>query len=134
MRIERHDVFHSARCFLQVFFYGLKLIFQISDNIGLFTSRCIIIVAVSGQDKSMKKITQSNFLYTHSPARNRKDSNNIFFFGRGTGCGKTAKVNKWGVRGFNNPWGVKCKHTIFCPQRRAYLQYISSSPGEQNGG
>ena len=92
MRIERHDVFHSARCFLQVFFYGLKLIFQISDKIGLFTSRCIIIVAVSGQDKSMKKITQSNFLYTHSPARNRKDSNNIFFLGGGLGVEKQLKL------------------------------------------
>ena len=64
--------------FLRGLFYRLKLIFQISDNIGLCTSRCIIIIAVSGQDKSMKKITQSNFLYIYSLTRNRRGSNNFF--------------------------------------------------------
>ena len=64
--------------FLRGLFYRLKLTFQISDNIGLCTSRCIIIIAVSGQDKSMKKITQNNFLYIYSPTRNRTGSNNFF--------------------------------------------------------
>ena len=64
--------------FLRGLFYRLKLTFQISDKIGLCTSRCIIIIAVSGQDKSMKKITQNNFLYIYSPTRNRTGSNNFF--------------------------------------------------------
>ena len=33
-----------------------EAVFQISDNIGLCTSQCIIIIVVSGQDKPMKKI------------------------------------------------------------------------------
>ena len=73
--------------FLRGRFHRLKLIFQISDNIGLCTSRCIIIIVVSGQDKSMKKVTQSNFLYMYSPSRNRGGSNNL---SGGSGFGKTA--------------------------------------------
>ena len=64
-----------------------EAIFQISDNIGLCTSWCIIIIVVSGQDKSMKKITQGNFLYIYSPAPDISGSNN--FWG-GSGFGKTA--------------------------------------------
>ena len=71
-----------------------EAIFQISDNIGLCTSWCIIIIVFSGQDKSMKKITQGNFLYIYSPAPDISGSNN---FGGGSGFGKTAKVNKQGV-------------------------------------
>ena len=54
-----------------------EAIFQISDNIGLCTSWCIIIIVFSGQDKSMKKITQGNFLYIYSPAPDISGSNNL---------------------------------------------------------
>ena len=40
--------------FFRGLFYGMKLIFQNCENIGLCTSRCIIIIVVNGQDKSMK--------------------------------------------------------------------------------
>ena len=60
--------------FLRGLFYRLKLIFQISDNIGLCTSRYIIINVISGQEKSMKIITKGNFIYISSPARNRRSS------------------------------------------------------------
>ena len=46
-----------SRCFLEVFFLFTEAIFQISDMCGLCTSRCIIIIAVCGQDKPIKKIT-----------------------------------------------------------------------------
>ena len=85
--------------FLRGLFSGLKLIFQISDNIGLCTSWCIIIIVVSAQDKSMKKITRGNFFYIYSPAWNRRGSNN--FWGRAVDLEKQLKVNKRGVRGCN---------------------------------
>ena len=88
--------------FLRGLFSGLKIIFQISDNIGLCTSRCIIIIVVITQDKSMKKITQGNFLYIYSPAWNRRGSNNFIFWGGGVGdLEKQLKVNKRGLRGCN---------------------------------
>ena len=127
--------------FLRGLFYGLKLIFQISDNIGLSTIRWIIIIVVSGRAKSMKNIMQGNFLYIYSPVRNRKGSNNFIFYrgywgegGWGVSLEKQLKVNKWAVRGCNKPWGVKCKHILFCLQSSPYSQYISSSRSEQNGG
>ena len=64
-----------------------EAIFQISDNIGLCTSWCIIIIVVSGQDNPMKKITQGNFLYIYSPAPNISGSNNFL---EGSWFGKTA--------------------------------------------
>ena len=51
---KTRDVFEldvSSRSFLLT-----EAIFQISDMCSLCTSRYIIIIAVSGQDKSMKKI------------------------------------------------------------------------------
>ena len=128
-RKTRYPSFSSM--FLRGLFYGLKLIFQTSDNIGLCTSWCIIIIVVNDQNKSMKKITQGNCLYIYSPARNRTGSNNFLGW---VSLEKQLKVNKRGLRDCNKPWEVKCKHAIFCLQRSAYWQYISSSCGKQNGG
>ena len=100
--------------FFRGLFYGMKLIFQNCENIGLCTSRCIIIIVVNGQDKSMKPGIGGAL---------------IVFLG-GVGLEKQLKVDKRGLRGCNKSWRVKCRHTIFCLQSSSYSQYISSSCGE----
>ena len=52
--------------FLRGIFYRLKLIFQISDNIGLCTSRYIIINVISGQEKSkLRKVISFTYTLQH---------------------------------------------------------------------